>query len=72
VFCSNWVTRESQNDVLIKGVQIHDCNCMERRKKEDGNLYGGCKLFLSKDRFEVVRVDCGIASIPSFRIDILL
>jgi len=45
---------------------------MERRKKEDGNLYGGCKLFLSEDRFEVVRVDCGIASIPSFRIDILL
>jgi len=27
---------------------------------------------LSKDWFEVVRVDCGIASIPSFRIDILL
>jgi len=27
---------------------------------------------LSKDRFEVVRVDCGIASIPSFRIDISL
>jgi len=29
-------------------------------------------LFLSEDRFEVVRVDCGIASIPPFRIDILL
>ena len=27
-------------------------------------------MFLSEDRFEVVRVDCGIASIPSFRIDI--
>jgi len=26
---------------------------------------------LSKDRFEVVRVDCGVASIPPFRIDIL-
>jgi len=25
---------------------------------------------LSKDRFEVVRVDCGIASIPPFRIDV--
>jgi len=25
---------------------------------------------LSKDRFEVVRVDCGIASISPFRIDI--
>jgi len=45
---------------------------MERREKKDCSLYGGCKLFLSEDRFEVVRVDCGIASIPPFRIDILL
>ena len=43
---------------------------MERRKKKDHSLYEGCKLFLSKDRFEVVRVDCGIASIPPFRIDV--
>ena len=27
---------------------------------------------MSEDRFEVVRVDCGIASIPPFRIDIPL
>ena len=27
-------------------------------------------MFLSEDRFEVVRVDCGIASIPPFRIDV--
>ena len=27
-------------------------------------------MFLSEDKFEVVRVDCGIASIPLFRIDI--
>ena len=33
-------------------------------------MYRGCKLFLSEDGFEVVRVDCGIASIPPFRIDI--
>ena len=44
---------------------------MERRGKENGSLYIGCKLFLSKDGLEVVRVDCGIASIPPFRIDIL-
>jgi len=25
---------------------------------------------LSEDRFEVIRVDCGVASIPPFRIDI--
>ena len=29
-------------------------------------------MFLSEDRLEVVRVDCGIASIPPFRIDIPL
>ena len=39
---------------------------------ENCSLYGGCKLFLSKDRFEVVRVDCGIASIPLFRMNVLL
>jgi len=43
---------------------------MERREKKDGSLYRGCKLFLSEDRLEVVRVDCGIASIPPFRIDV--
>ena len=43
---------------------------MEGRKKKDGSSYGGYKLFLSEDRFEVVRVDCNIASIPSFRIDV--
>jgi len=45
---------------------------MERRKKKDSGSYGGCKLFLSEDRLEVVRVDCGIASIPPFRIDVPL
>ena len=29
-------------------------------------------MFLSEDRLEVVRVNCGIASIPPFRIDVLL
>ena len=29
-------------------------------------------MFLSEDRLEVVRVDCGVASIPPFRIDIPL
>jgi len=45
---------------------------MERREKKDGSSYRGCKLFLSEDELEVVRVDCGIASIPPFRIDVLL
>jgi len=43
---------------------------MERREKKNGSSYGGCKLFLSEDGLEVVRVDCGVASIPPFRIDI--
>ena len=29
-------------------------------------------MFLSEDRFEVVKVDCSIASIPPFRIDVPL
>ena len=33
-------------------------------------MYRGCKLLLSKDRLEVMRVDCGVASIPPFRIDV--
>jgi len=45
---------------------------MERSEKKNCSLYEGCKLFLSKDRFEVVGVDYSIASIPPFRIDIPL
>jgi len=45
---------------------------MEKRKKKDSNSYGDCKLFLGKDGLEVMRVDCGIASIPPFRIDVPL
>ena len=33
-------------------------------------MYRGCKLFLSEDELKVVRVDCDIASIPLFRIDV--
>jgi len=45
---------------------------VEKKEKEDSSPYRDCKLFLSEDGFEVVRVDCGIVSIPPFRIDILL
>ena len=70
MFCSDWVTGKSRQDVLMQGVQIHDCSCAERRKKKDSGSYGGCKLFLSEDGLEVVRVDCGVVSIPPFRIDV--
>ena len=43
---------------------------MERRKKKNDSLYRSYKLFLSEDELEVVRVDCGVASIPPFRIDV--
>jgi len=45
---------------------------MKRRKKKNSSSYGGCKLFLSEDELKVVRVDCGVASIPFFGIDIPL
>jgi len=54
----------------MKGIQIYDCSCIERRKEEDCSSYKDCKLFLSEDELEVVKVDCGIASIPPFRVDI--
>jgi len=44
---------------------------MKERKEKDSRSYSGCKLFLSEDWFEVVRVDCDIASISLFRVDIL-
>jgi len=43
---------------------------MEERKKNYSS-YKGCRLLLDKNWLEVIRVDCGIASIPFFRIDIL-
>jgi len=43
---------------------------MERREKKNRSSYRGCKLFLSENGLEVVRVNCGVASIPPFRIDI--
>ena len=35
-------------------------------------MYGGCKLFLSEDRLEVVRINYSVTSILPFRIDIPL
>ena len=72
-FYNNWVTIKSQKDVLVQSVQINNCNYMKRRrKKENSYLYKDCKLFLSKDEFEVVRVDCDVASILSFWVNVLL
>ena len=43
-----------------------------KRRTVAYSLYKGCKLFLSEDGLEVVRVDSGIASIPPFRINVPL
>jgi len=72
MFCSSWVTKKGQKDILVQKVQINSHSCVKRRKKKDSSLYRGHKLFLSKDWFKAVKVDCNIASIPLFRIDILL
>jgi len=45
---------------------------VKERKEKDSSLYGGCKLLLSRDWFEVVKVDYGIASISLFRVNIPL
>jgi len=57
---------------LVKGVKINNYSYTKRRKEEGSSSYRGYKLFLSEDKFEVVRVDCGIANIPFFRIYIPL
>ena len=53
----------------MQSVQINDYSYTEKRKEKVSSPYGGHKLFLSEDWFEVVKVNCGIASIPSFKID---
>jgi len=45
---------------------------MNKREKKNSCSYRDYKLFLSEDRFEIVRVDCGIASILFFWVDVLL
>ena len=56
----------------MQSVQINNCNCMKGRKEKDSSSYRSYKLLLSKDWFEVVRVDCDVASISLFRVDVLL
>ena len=72
VFCSNWITKKSQKDVLVQSVQINNYSCMKKQKEQESSLYRGHKLFLSEDWLEVVRVDYGIASITLKRVNILL
>ena len=52
----------------MQSIEINNCNYVERRKKKNCSLYRGYKLFLSK----VVRVNCNVAIISFFKINILL
>ena len=72
VFCSNQITRKGQKDVLMQNVQINYYSYTERKKEQNSSLYRGCKLLLSEDKFEVVRIDYSVASILPFRIDVPL
>jgi len=72
MFCSGRVTRKSQTNILVQDVKINNYNCAKKRKKKDCSFYRDYKLFLSEDGFGVVRVDCSIASILLFWIDVLL
>ena len=56
----------------MQSIQINNCSCTKKRKEKDSSSYRDYKFFLSKDWFEVIRVDYSIASIPPFRINILL
>ena len=54
----------------MQNVKINNYSYTKRGKKKNSSLYEGCKLFLSEDEFEVINIDCIIASILPFRIDI--
>ena len=71
MFCSNWVARKDWKDVSVQNVQINNYSYVKKGKKKNSNLYKGCKLFLSEDWFEVIRINCGIVSIPFFRVNVL-
>jgi len=49
MFCSSWVTRKNQKNVLVQSVQINDNSYVKGKKQENSSLYRGCKLFLNED-----------------------
>ena len=59
-------------NILVQSVKINNCSCTKGRKQEDCCSYRSCKLFVSENWFEVVKVDYSIANISSLKIDIPL
>ena len=63
---------ECRVNVGMKGFEVHDCGGSEYWGIEYGYSEGGCKLFVSKHRSEIVRINSCIIPFPLFRIDICL
>jgi len=72
VFCSDKVIWKHYTDILVKSVKINNCCHIEQRR--DKNCYSdrGHKLFMDKNKLEVVRLTHDIASMYLFKIDVLL
>lgn len=56
----------------MKSIKIYNCYCIKQQKKENDSSQECYELFLSKNGPEIVGVDCGVASISSFKVNILL
>ena len=51
-------------------LSINDNYCVEQRKNKGCCSDRYCKLFIDKNKFKIMRVDCNIASILPFEIDV--
>ena len=66
VWCGDWVVGECRSDVLVEGVNVHDCGTAEGWAYECRSADGGIELFGSEEWVKVLQVDCGIVAIPLF------
>ena len=71
-FVAIGLLKKTERISQYKMFKINNYNYMKKRKERDSSLYRDYKLFLSEDWFEVVRIDCSIASIFPFRVNISL
>ena len=72
MFCSDKVTWKYYTDILVKSIKINNCCYIKQRR--DKNYYSdrGHKLFMGKNKLEVVRLTHGIASMHLFKINVPL
>ena len=50
--------------------EIDKCRCSQDRAHETGRAKRSVKLFRTKDRTKILRIDEGVVPIPPFRIDV--